>query len=622
MVLQHFPPQHAGFIIILLKTLTMKNSHITALLQQADRYGDRTAYRHFDEQSGVRISTSWNQFVAKINRAAKAFEQLGVKVQENVAICSQNKPEMVITDYALYMNRAVAVPLYATSSASQIEYIVNEAEIALMLVGEQEQYDIAFSLTVSNPYLKRLIVFDNRVKLHESDTTSIYFDELLQMGDSAENEAEIARRMEELSEDDLANLIYTSGTTGVPKGVMLTHGNFNEAIRIHHIRLDDMTDSDVSICFLPLTHIFERMWTYFCFHKGVRVEFNLRPTDIQQTLKEIRPTLMCSVPRLWEKIYAGVQEKLETAGFFSRTMMKLAVKTGRVRNLDYRRLEKQAPFYIEWPYQLFERLVFSKLKKAIGIENGNFFPVAGAPLANHLNEFFHSCGIEIRYGYGLTETTASVSTYFKTGFIIGSVGVEMPGLEVKIGENSEIMVKGKTIMKGYYKKPQETAEVLTPDGWFKTGDAGSLSENGVLCMTERIKDLIKTSNGKYVAPQALELKISEDKFIDQVAVIGDERKFITALIIPAYEALKEYANARQIQFQNMEELIKNSTIHQMIVERINERQKEFSAYEQVKKLTLLPYPFTLEGGELTNTLKLRRKMILEKYRVQIEAMYK
>jgi long-chain acyl-CoA synthetase len=330
---------------------------------------------------------------------------------------------------------------------------------------------------------------------------------------------------------------------------------------------------------------------------------------------------MCSVPRLWEKIYAGVQEKMEKAGFISRFLMNQAVRIGRKRNLDYARLELKVPLHIEIGYQIFDKLVFQKLKKAIGIENGNFFPVAGAPLADHLNEFFHSCGIEIRYGYGLTETTASVSTYFKRGFIIGSVGVEMPGLEVKIGDENEIMVKGKTIMKGYYKKPEETAMVMTADGWFKTGDAGTLSENGVLTMTERIKDLIKTSNGKYVAPQALELKIGEDKFIDQIAVIGDEKKFITALIIPAYEAIKEYAVAKQIKFQSIEELIKHNSIHQLLVERINERQKDFSGYEQVKKFTLLPYPFTLEGGELTNTLKLKRKMILQKYNSQIEEMY-
>ncbi|MDD2797822.1 MAG: long-chain fatty acid--CoA ligase [Bacteroidales bacterium] len=590
--------------------------------QQAEKYGDKIAYRLKDEHTNQWIPTSWNQFSKKVVLLAKALEKLGVKVQDNVAICSQNKPEILISEYALYTIRAVSVPLYATSSTTQIEYILTDAEISFILVGEQEQYDVVFPLLSSNKFLKQIVIFDQNVKVDSEDKNSLYFEDLLQMGETADNNSEINKRTAESNEEDLATLIYTSGTTGVPKGVMLTHSNFTEAVRIHEIRLDDVTDKDVSISFLPMSHIFEKMWCYYCLIRGVRIEFNLRPMEIQKTLQEIRPTLMCSVPRLWEKIYAGVEEKMEKSGAVSRFIMKQAIKTGKIRNLNYIRLEKRPPFLVEARYKLFEKLVFTKLKKAIGIENGNFFPVAGAPLADHLNEFFHACGIEIRYGYGLTETTASVSTYFKTGYVIGSVGVEMPGLEVKIGEDNEILVKGKTIMKGYYKKPVETAEVMTADGWFKTGDAGTLSENGVLTMTERIKDLIKTSNGKYVAPQALELKIGEDKFIDQIAIIGDEKKFITALIIPAYEALKEYAATKQIQFRNMEELIKHSAIHDMIVQRINARQKDFATYEQVKKFTLLPYPFTLEGGELTNTLKLKRKMILQKYNAQIEEMYR
>ncbi|MEI7677264.1 MAG: long-chain fatty acid--CoA ligase [Bacteroidales bacterium] len=600
----------------------MTSLHFSKLIQQqADKYGDKIAYRHKNEKTDVWISTSWKQFSQKTHIAAKAFAKIGVKIQENVAICSQNKPEILISEFALFANRAVSVPLYATSSTSQIKYIVNEAEISLLLIGEQEQYDTTYPLLKNNRFLNQIIIFDNSVKLHVDDSTSIYFDEFLRLGELAENEDLIKERINNANEDDLANLIYTSGTTGVPKGVMISHGNYIEAMRIHEIRLKDMTEKDISVCFLPLTHIFEKTWSFFCLYTGVQIEFNLRPIEIQKTLQEVRPTLMCSVPRLWEKIYAGVQEKMEKAGFLSRFLMKQAVRIGRKRNLDYARLELKVPLRIEIGYQIFDKLVFQKLKKAIGIENGNFFPVAGAPLADHLNEFFHSCGIEIRYGYGLTETTASVSTYFKKGFVIGSVGVEMPGLEVKIGDENEIMVKGKTIMKGYYKKPEETAMVMTVDGWFKTGDAGTLSENGVLTMTERIKDLIKTSNGKYVAPQALELKIGEDKFIDQIAVIGDEKKFITALIIPAYEAIKEYAAAKQIKFQTVEELIKHNSIHQLLGERINERQKDFSGYEQVKRFTLLPYPFTLEGGELTNTLKLKRKMILQKYSSQIEEMY-
>ncbi len=600
----------------------MTNFHFSSFVhQQAEKYNQKTAFRHKDETQNKWVPTSWSDFSKQVKMAAKAFAAMGVKEQDNIALFSQNKPEIFISDFAMYANRAVCVPMYATSSTSQIDYIITDAEIAIVMAGEQEQYEKAFELLGKNPYLKRIIVFDSAVKLNENDKTTIFFADFLKSGESNEFESLVAERTSRATEDDLANLIYTSGTTGIPKGVMITHKNYIESMRIHDIRLYDTTDKDVSLCFLPLTHIFEKAWSYFCLYKGVEIAVNLRPIEVQKTLREIRPTIMCSVPRFWEKVYSGVQEKISQSGAISQWIMKSALKIGTIRNLEYARNEQEAPFYIEWPYKLFDRIVFQKLKKTIGIENGNFFPVAGSPLSDKINIFIHACGIDLLYGYGLTETTATVSCFFKKGYQIGTVGVEMPRIEVKIGENNEIMVKGNTVMKGYYKKPEETAQVLMPDGWFKTGDAGILSDNGVITITERIKDLIKTSNGKYVAPQALEMIIGEDKYIDQIAVIGDHQKYITALIIPAYEALKEYAASKQIAFQSMDDLLKNSAINQMFQDRINELQKNFSKFEQIKKFTLLPYPFTLEGGELTNTLKLRRGFIQKQYSSVIEEMY-
>jgi len=600
----------------------MTNFHFSSFVhQQAEKYNQKIAFRHKDETQNRWILTSWSDFSKQVKMAAKAFAAMGVNEEENIAIFSQNKPEIFISDFAMYANRAVCVPMYATSSISQIDYIITDAEISIVLAGEQEQYEKTFELIGKNPFLKRIIVFDSNVKLHENDKSSLYFSDFLKMGESNEFEALVKERTNRASEEDLANLIYTSGTTGIPKGVMITHKNYIESMRIHDIRLYETTENDVSLCFLPLTHIFEKAWSYFCLFKGVEIAINLRPIEVQQTLREIRPTIMCSVPRFWEKVYSGVQEKIAQSGTISQLIMNSALKIGTIRNLEYARNEQKAPFYIEWSYKLFDRIVFQKLKKTIGIENGNYFPVAGSPLSDKINIFMHACGIDILYGYGLTETTATVSCFFKKGYQIGTVGVEMPRIEVKIGENNEIMVKGNTVMKGYYKKPEDTAQVLSEDGWFKTGDAGLLSDNGVITITERIKDLIKTSNGKYVAPQALEMKIGEDKYIDQIAVIGDQRKYITALIIPAYEALKEYAVSKQIVFQNMDDLLKNSTINQLFQDRINELQKNFSKFEQIKKFTLLPYPFTLEGGELTNTLKLRRSFIQKQYSSVIEEMY-
>lgn len=548
---------------------------------------------------------------------------VGIKEQENIATYTQNTPEVLILDFAAYYNRAVIVPLYPTSSVEQVEYILNETEARYIFVGEQAQYDNALLAMKNCAALRQIVVLDKHVKLSAEDTQSIYFMDFMAIGTTADAAAaeEVERRRFAGQPDDLATLIYTSGTTGEPKGVMLTQSNYAEAMRIHQQRLVRCTDKDLSMCFLPLTHIFERGWTYFCLTAGIRVAINLRPKDIQDTLKEVRPTIMCSVPRFWEKVYTGIQEKVSRTTGLQRAIMERAFVIGRKRNLDYIRQNKMVPLWLELSYRFFDKMVFSKIRKAVGVENGNIFPTAGAPLSDTINEFLHCCGIEIVYGYGLSETTATVSCFEYTGYEFGTVGATMPDVQVKIGENNEVLVKGPTVMKGYYKKPQETAKAFTEDGWFRTGDAGKISEHGGLILTERLKDLFKTSNGKYIAPQALETRLGEDKYIDQVAVIGDQRKYVTAIIIPAYEALKEYAAQKQIQYKNLEELVKNQKIHQLIEERIEALQQNFARFEQIKRFTLLPKAFSLESGELTNTLKIRRPVINLHYRAEIEAMY-
>ena len=429
------------------------------------------------------------------------------------------------------------------------------------------------------------------------------------------------RRRNAGSPDDLATLIYTSGTTGEPKGVMLAHSNYDEAMRIHLQRLVTCSDKDVSLCFLPLTHVFERAWSYYCLTVGMRIAINVDPKDIQNTIREIRPTIMCSVPRFWEKVYSAIQDNLSKMKGIARRLAERAFVIGRRRNVEYLRAGKCVPLWLECQYRFYDKFVFSKIRRAVGVENGNIFPTAGAPLSDTINEFLHICGINIVYGYGLSETTATVSCFDLVGYEFGTVGSLMPDIQVKLGENNEILVKGKTVMKGYYRKPEETARVFTEDGWFRTGDAGKVNEQGALVLTERLKDLFKTSNGKYIAPQALETRLGEDKYIDQVAVIGDQRKYVTAIIIPAYEALKEYAAQKQIQYRNLEELVKNQKIQALISERIEALQKNFARFEQIKRFTLLPQAFSMEKGELTNTLKIRRSVINLLYKDEIEAMY-
>ncbi len=595
--------------------------HFAELIhRQAEKYGNRTALKHRDNATGKWLKISWREFSDKVMLTAKAMAEFGIKVQENIGVYSQNMPQCLYTDFGAYGNRVVSIPMYATNSPGQIEYIINDAKIRTLFVGEQLQYNNAFKVQKDSKYLERLVVFDPAVKMNPEDKTSIYFDDFLRLGDNAHAESTVKIRMTEAVPEDLATIIYTSGTTGESKGVMLPHSCYLEAMRIHDVRLPLVTDKDLSMSFLPMTHIFEKAWCYYCLHKGVTIAINQDPKMIQKTLPEVHPILMCNVPRFWEKVYAGVHEKINSASPAMKKIFLDAIETGRRYNLEYKNKGIPAPCSLKLKFQFYNKTVFTLLKKVLGIERGRFFPVAGAPLSDTINEFLQSVNIPIAYGYGLSETTATVCFYPEIGFQFGSIGEVMPGVQVKIDPgNNEILVKGKTVMSGYYNKPEETRKAFTEDGFFRTGDAGRL-EGNTLFFTERIKDLYKTSNGKYIAPQAIEMVMSGDNYIEQIAVIGDQRKFVSALIVPAYPLLEKYAGEKGISFESREELVKNKDIIRFIEARVEEHQKNLASYEKIKRFTLLPEPFMM-GCELTDTLKLRRPVVLQKYATEIEAMY-
>lgn len=595
--------------------------HFAELIhRQAEKYGNRTALKHRDNATGKWLKISWREFSDKVMLTAKAMAEFGIKVQENIGVYSQNMPQCLYTDFGAYGNRVVSIPMYATNSPGQIEYIINDAKIRTLFVGEQLQYNNAFKVQKDSKYLERLVVFDPAVKMNPEDKTSIYFDDFLRLGDNAHAESTVKIRMTEAVPEDLATIIYTSGTTGESKGVMLPHSCYLEAMRIHDVRLPLVTDKDLSMSFLPMTHIFEKAWCYYCLHKGVTIAINQDPKMIQKTLPEVHPTLMCNVPRFWEKVYAGVHEKINSASPAMKKIFLDAIETGRKYNLEYKNKGIPAPCGLKLKFQFYNKTVFTLLKRVLGIERGRFFPVAGAPLSDTVNEFLQSVNIPIAYGYGLSETTATVCFYPEIGFQFGSIGEVMPGVQVKIDPgNNEILVKGKTVMSGYYNKPEETRKAFTEDGFFRTGDAGRL-EGNTLFFTERIKDLYKTSNGKYIAPQAIEMVMSGDNYIEQIAVIGDQRKFVSALIVPVYPLLEKYAGEKGISFESREELVKNKDIIRFIEARVEEHQKNLASYEKIKRFTLLPEPFMM-GCELTDTLKLRRPVVLQKYATEIEAMY-
>ncbi|RNC64175.1 long-chain fatty acid--CoA ligase [Proteiniphilum sp. X52] len=599
----------------------MAYSHLGGLVhKQARKYGNKTAIM-YQGPGGEWLHLSWNNLSDKIIKAAQALAEMTLKPGDNVGIYSQNMEKYLISDFAVYANRAVMVPMYATSSPRQVDYIVNDSQIKLLFVGEQFQYNNAYKVRQESRFLEKLIVFDRNVVLKPDDKTSVYFDDFITTGDNSESQALVNARLKQLDNNDLATIIYTSGTTGEPKGVMLTHANFSEIFRIHDIRITHLSDKDLSMCFLPLTHIFEKAWSYYCLCKGVTIAVNKEPGEIRETIKQVRPTVMSNVPRFWEKVYDGVKEKMDGASGITRWLFIDAVKTGRRHNLDFVNQGKKPPIGNRLKFFIYKHTVFYLIKRVVGIDRGNFFPVAGAPLSDTINEFMQSIDVHIMYGYGLTETTATVSCFPAKGFRIGTVGKVMPGMEVKIGDNNEILVKGATVTRGYYNKPEATKAAFTEDGYFRTGDAGSLTENNEIILTERIKDLYKTSNGKYIAPQMIETRIGEDKYIDQVAVIGDQRKFVSALIVPNYDALRSYAREQGIPFDSTEELVDNPEINAFIFGRIELLQAQFTSYEKIKRFALLSEPFRMETGELTNTLKLRRKVILERYADVIDGLY-
>lgn len=597
--------------------------HFSELIQrQAEKYGNRTALKYRDDAAGRWTKISWNEFSELVTLTAEALADSGIAVQENIGVYSQNMPQCLYTYFGAYANRVVDVPMYATSSPSQIAYIVEDAQIHTLFVGEQLQYNNAFIVQKQKPnILKKLIIFDSSVRKNPEDKTSVYFDDFIRLGNNAHAESLVKIRTSGALPEDIATIIYTSGTTGNPKGVVLTHANYLEAMRTHDLRIPQVTDRDSSMCFLPLTHIFERGWTCVCLMKGVLVAINRDPKQIQKTLPEINPTTMACVPRFWEKVYIGIQEKIRSA---SPTMQKLfhdAIATGHDYIINYKRTGKKAPLALKAKFEFYDKTLFALVKKVVGIQNGRFFPVAGAPLSDTVLEFLLSLNIPIRYGYGLSETTATVCFFPEENYTIGSIGIIQPDLEVKIDPNNqEILVRGKTVMSGYYKRPEENAISFTSDGFFRTGDAGRL-DGDTLYFLERIKDLYKTSNGKYIAPQAIELSITRDPYIEQVAVIGDQRKFVSALVVPNYELLEQYAKSKNLVFTSREEMLKHELIHKLIQAHIEEHQRELASFEKIKRFTLLASPFTMESGALTDTLKLRRRVVNELYAKEIDAMY-
>jgi long-chain acyl-CoA synthetase len=598
------------------------NSHLSVLVHdQAKKYADREALIYKDFGGDTWKTYSWNDFSQKVKQVSNALLNLGVKPQENVGIFSQNSAEYLFCDFGAWGIRAVTIPFYATSSEQQIQFMMNDAKVRYLFVGEQEQYDKAHRVLSLCPTLERIIIFDKRVKINEQDQNALHFSDFLKLGENLPRQTEVEQLYKEANLDDLANILYTSGTTGDSKGVMLSHLQYSSALEAND-RAVHVKETDRIMNFLPYAHIFEKGWTMLCLSEGATLIVNTDPREVQKSMRETHPTSMCSVPRFWEKVYTGVQEKIDNANPVERKLFKHALAVGRKHNIEYLSHGKRPPVALRMQYEMYNKTLFSLVRSQLGLENPNIFPTAGATVSAHVEEFVHSIGINMVVGYGLTESLATVSCdrVGEQPYSVGSVGRPIHSIDIKISEEGEILLKGPTITKGYYNRPDITAQSFDEEGYFKTGDSGYLKD-GELYLKERIKDLFKTSNGKYIAPQMIEAKLLVDKFIDQIAIIADQRKFVSALIIPSYGLLEEYAKSHGINFESRADLCRNAEIHEMIKERIDTIQQQLAHYEQIKRFTLLPIGFSMERGELTNTLKMKRRVINENYKKEIDLMY-
>lgn len=556
------------------------------------------------KENGKWKTYSTQEFVDYANLVSKGLLKLGVQPGDKIAMISNNRPEWNMFDIGVLQIGAIDVPVYPTISSEDYEFIFNDAEVKYCIVSSQDLYDKVATVKDKIPSLKEIYSFDklNNVK---------HWSEILELGKSGDQQ-EVENHKSRVEENDLATLIYTSGTTGRPKGVMLSHKNLVENAKGSRSRLP--VDQDASgLSFLPLCHVYERMITYLYQLTGVSLYYAESIDTLVENIGEIKPHVFTAVPRLLEKVYDGVITKGTEDGGIKAAIFKWAI--GLTDTYEYGK-------HPSFQRSLADKLVYSKIREKLG---GRVKAVASgaAALQPRLARFYHAIGVPVYEGYGLTETSPVISVNsFATGVRFGTVGKVLENVEVKIFHDGEILTKGPCLMQGYYKRPDLTAEVIDEDGWFHTGDIGELSEDGFLKITDRKKEIFKTSGGKYIAPQVMENKFKASRFIEQIMVIGENRKHPAALVVPSYDFVREWARRKNIQVGvTNEELIQSPEVIERIDKEIALFNTDFGRFEQIKKFELLPMEMTVETGELTPTLKFKRKAILEKYAHLVDKIY-
>ena len=591
----------------------MKNLALD-ILEKARLHDSAVAMAYKD--GGKWTETTYRDMADRIETLAAALVSAGIEAGDRVGIFSPNMPRWMIADFAIMSIRAVTVPIYATSTASQAAEIINDSGLKVIFCGTAPEYASIIEALPDCPSLERIVAMDDGQIL--VDDRSVHMGDWLAAPIEPAVADEIALRRAASASDQLATIIYTSGTTGTPKGVMLNHDNFLNQFTTLESRFD-IGPGDVSLCFLPLSHVYERSWSAYLFLRGVRNTILRNPAHVVNALSEARPNLMVSAPRLYEKINAAIIAKAEAAPPVRRKIFEWALGVGG-RYWNRRAYGRRVDPLLKLQYAAADKIVLHKLRDVVGGPK-KCLSSGGAPLAKDVEEFFLKIGLLICQGYGLTETAPMISCNAPGAFKLGTVGRPIDDVEIRIADSGEIEVRGPNVTSGYFNNPEATAEAFN-DGWFRTGDIGHLDADGFLAITDRIKDLIVTSGGKNVAPQRVEAEVGKDHFIEQLAVIGDKRQFISAIVVPAFETLKEFAKTHKLPHKDLDELITLPEVVELYRKRIREQSRHLASFETIKRFTLVAKAFSMQAGEITPTLKVRRKVIAEKYKALIEGMYK
>jgi long-chain acyl-CoA synthetase len=558
---------------------------------------------------------------SQVRTVAMGLYALGVRAGDRVGLLSENRVEWTVADLGVVNCGAADVPIYATQAPKQVAYILNDAGAEVLFISDQAQYDRVREALVNCPKLRAIVSFDPVVA---PQGRVMSFDDFLSWGRAAdEAEPELYRTLQSsVKPESLATLIYTSGTTGDPKGVMLTHANL-VSNAVTNCRLAEVKEGEVALSFLPFSHIFERNTIYMYLYAGVSIFYAESVETLAQNLVEARPHFMTSVPRLFEKIYTRAMEKAEAGGRTKAAIAGWAVEVAK--RWARAASEGQRPgAALSLKHKVADALVFTKWRAAMG---GRIRALVsgGAPLAPELAQVFYGAGLPIYQGYGLTESSPTITCNIRLANRLGSVGRPIPGVSVRIAEDGEILAAGPNIMQGYYDRAEETEEALEPDAegrvWLHTGDIGYLDEDGYLFITDRKKDLLKTSGGKYIAPQPIENAIKRSRYVNQAVVIGDDRKFPSALIVPQMDALKNYAAEQGIAYADEAELVNHPKVVSLIEKEVDKYTNDLSQYEKVKAVLLLDREMTIESGELTPTLKVKRRLVVEKHKQRIDQLY-